>query len=181
MAILATGIAGSGHAGEKLGFFRLVSYRAEHQSGDGIFAIIFMIRPWFMFTVGDGSLVGKIAEKSGGTSDGLVDFRMIDAAIFRQHDGEIGREPGHIHGAIGRHRAVEFSVLGECGKAVAKGAIHTLTAGQRESDIIDGRQHLLVARDQEILAEKNISIRQLPCVAPDRSIRLLVWVHLQSG
>ncbi len=60
---------------------------------------------------------------------------------------------------------------------MAEGPIHALTAGQLKGVFFDGRQHLLVAGDHVILAEKETLISHRPCIAPGRSGGFLVWVH----
>ena len=140
-----------------------------------------MIRPWFVLAVGDRALSGIVSEEPGGADNCPIHLRVFHPALFPQHDGQVRRYACTIHRTIGRHRAVEFPVLGERGEAVAEGAVHALPAGQHEGVFGDRGDHLLVFCDKEILAEKDIAVAQGPGVAPDESFGLLVRIDIDGG
>jgi len=181
VTVFPTGVSCRGHAGEELRLLRLVADRGKHHRGDGILAVVLMVGPWFVFAVGNGAFVSEVAKEPGCAGDGLIDFRILHAAFFGEHDGQIGRQSGHVHGTVGRHGAVEFAVGGKCGEAVAEGAIHALAAGQQERAFVNRGQYLLVAGDHVIFAEENQAIAHIPRVAPVGSGGFLVRIEIRLG
>ena len=106
--------------------FGIGSRHSKHHRRHRVLAIVFVIRPRHVLTVGHRALIHEVAKKLRRPNDRWIDLRIRDAAAFARDDRHVPDQPGRIYRAVGRDGAVQFSIRRAQRNAVPEGAIHAL-------------------------------------------------------
>ena len=97
---------------------------------------------------------------------------MLHAALLAHDDRQIGDQPGRVHRAVRRNRAVERAIGIPVGNAVSESPVHALPLGESDRVLVDGVQHLFIVGEQVILAKEEIAVAPLPRHHPVSQLQL---------
>ena len=176
MPVLAGTVERSGQLGEKT-TGRTVALYPESDCGKAVLAIArhavaavgVHLEAGPVIPVTDRSLVDELLKEAAGTGDGVIDLGVIDAALPREQQGKVTRQPGLVQGAVSGQATMQFAtVLAGPGEAMAPSTAAALSHRRLDGIFADSGQDVLVPRGKKVFRQQEVVKTGAPgLLAPD--------------